>query len=89
MKVLIFNTGSTSLRFKAIALKPDRLEDFDQYKTLASGIVRGIGAKDTVLKEQQNKQTIGQTAIAANNYTRLCNSHSGSNRNCQTHSNGF
>ena len=49
-------------------MQPDRLEDFSQYQTLASGIVRGVASKDIIFKEQQNKQTIGQTAIIAKDY---------------------
>ena len=57
MKILVFNTGSTSLRFAVISLNSDNKDDFSQYRTLASGIVRGIGS-DAVLKEQENKHTV-------------------------------
>ena len=68
MKVTIFNTGSTSLRFDVIELKSNDLDDFSQYRTLASGIVRGIGSQEATLKEQKDKQTIEQTSITASDY---------------------
>ena len=67
MKVLIFNTGSTSLRFDVIEFRSNNLDEFSQYKTLASAIVLDIGSK-AILKEQEDKQTIGQTSITAEDY---------------------
>lgn len=74
MKVAIFNTGSTSLRFNVIKLKSNDLDDFSQYRTLVSGIVRGIGSEEAILEEQKDKQTIGQTSITASNYTEAAKS---------------
>ena len=68
MKILVFNTGSTSLRFAVINLHSNNTDDFSQYQTLASGIVRGIGSTETVLKEQEDKQTVGKTSITAKDY---------------------
>lgn len=68
MKVLIFNTGSTSLRFAVVNLESNDGDDFSQYQILTSGIVRGIGSQETVLKEQVDKQTISQTVIVAEDY---------------------
>ena len=62
MKILVFNTGSTSLRFAVINSKSDNEDDFSQDRTLASGIVRGIGS-DAVLKKQENKQTVDRIFI--------------------------
>jgi acetate kinase len=71
MKILVFNTGSTSLRFAIINLTSDNLDDFSQYQILVSGIVENIGSETvlTVLKEEKNKQTIGETAITAKDYS--------------------
>ena len=65
MKVLVFNTGSTSLRFAVINLNSDDIDNFSQYQILCSGILRGIGSGKAVLKEQENKQTVAETAIKA------------------------
>ena len=67
MKILVFNTGSTSLRFAVINSKSDNEDDFSQDRTLASGIVRGIGS-DAVLKKQENKQTVDRISITAKDY---------------------
>jgi acetate kinase len=72
MKILVFNTGSTSLRFAIINLTCDRLDDFSQYHTLASGIVEHIGS-EAVLKEENNKKTIGETSIIAQDYGEATN----------------
>ena len=69
MKILVFNTGSTSLRFAVIDLKSDNKKDFSQYQTLASGIVRDIGSEEAVLKEQENKQTVDRISITAKDYS--------------------
>ncbi len=68
MKILVFNTGSTSLRFAVINLKSDNKDDFSQDRTITSGIVRGIGS-DAMLKKQENKQTVDRISISAKDYS--------------------
>jgi acetate kinase len=66
MNILVFNVGSTSLRFEVVAV-PSSFTAPNQGKKLCGGVIYGIG-KQAVLYQQQGQQFVNPQPITAQDY---------------------
>jgi acetate kinase len=66
MNVLVFNTGSASLKFEVIAVSSGNATS-DQNRKLVSGVIEGI-EEETTLSLLDKKQVVHREKIAASDY---------------------